>query len=180
LSLPSRLVNVALAPTRPITKSLWDADIGVVAVRQHMTHVARIMFPVTADRLRRHDLAESISGAFDFHQSTTEREHHMAASIATERLAAGPETFQIMDVRRRPAFEASPTMIPGAVWGDPEALDSWSGDLDRRLPVIVYCVHGHQVSQGCANALEIAGFNAHYLEGGFEQWAVENRPLATK
>jgi thiosulfate sulfurtransferase len=104
----------------------------------------------------------------------------MATPISTEDFAAAPELFQIMDVRRRPAFEASPTMIPGAVWGDPGALDSWSDDLDRRQPVIVYCVHGHEVSQSCADALELAGFDARYLEGGFEQWAVENRLLVTK
>ena len=71
-------------------------------------------------------------------------------------------------------------MISGAVWGNPEAVDSWVGNLDPCRVVAVYCVHGHQVSQSCAAALEEAGINAWYLEGGFDKWAAESRPTVTK
>src|SRR5262249_29594093 len=34
----------------------------------------------------------------------------------------------------------------------------------------VYCVHGHEVSQGAAAALNDAGISTRYLEGGLEGW----------
>jgi rhodanese-related sulfurtransferase len=86
----------------------------------------------------------------------------------------------VVDVRRRPGFDASPWMISRAVWGNPENVDSWKANLDPQRPVVVYCVHGRQVSQGCAQALEQAGFSARYLEGGYEKWAAEGKPLVTK
>ena len=66
----------------------------------------------------------------------------------------------VVDVRRKPAFLAAPDMIRGALRRDPEALGSLPGDN-----VVVYCVHGHEVSQNAAKAL-----GARYLEGGIEHW----------
>jgi hypothetical protein len=64
-------------------------------------------------------------------------------------------------VRKNPAFLAAPDMIRGALRRDPEKL----GALPRADDVVVYCVHGHEVSQGAAKAL-----GARYLEGGIEHW----------
>lgn len=82
---------------------------------------------------------------------------------------------QVIDVRRKPAYDASTRMIAGAAWRNPEEIETWLFELDPSREVVVYCVHGHQVSQGCAARLEKAGFCAAYLEGGFEQWAAEDR-----
>ena len=49
-----------------------------------------------------------------------------------------------VDVRRRPAFEADPATLPGAVWRDPEAVDQWSAELPPGRPLVVYCVHGQR------------------------------------
>jgi rhodanese-related sulfurtransferase len=35
--------------------------------------------------------------------------------------------------------------------------------------VVVYCVHGHEVSQGVAAVLQQRGIAARYLEGGIEE-----------
>ena len=67
----------------------------------------------------------------------------------------------VIDVRKRPAFLAAPDMIRGALRRDPES----PGALPRADNVVVYCVHGHEVSQGVAKAL-----GARYLEGGIEHW----------
>ena len=76
----------------------------------------------------------------------------------------------ILDVRQAPTFQQADELIAGAVWHDPEHIDEWSEGLDRARRVVVYCVHGHQVSQGCAQKLRELGLNASFLEGGIEAW----------
>jgi rhodanese-related sulfurtransferase len=71
----------------------------------------------------------------------------------------------VIDVRKTPAFRAAPDMIRGALRRDPAAVESWKRALPRGADVVVYCVHGHEVSQGVAKAL-----GARYLEGGIEHW----------
>jgi hypothetical protein len=67
----------------------------------------------------------------------------------------------VVDVRKTPAFLAAPDLIRGALRRDPEKL----GTVPRADNMVVYCVHGHAVSQGVAKAL-----GARYLEGGIERW----------
>ncbi|MDD9876019.1 MAG: rhodanese-like domain-containing protein [Magnetovibrio sp.] len=87
---------------------------------------------------------------------------------------------QILDVRKKPAFEDDNVIAEGAEWRDPFALDAWAGDLDKAKPVICYCVHGHQVSQQTARALGELGFDAYYLRGGFDEWKLRSAPLVEK
>src|SRR4029434_2915478 len=49
------------------------------------------------------------------------------------------------------------------------AVSSWAGTLPSSASAVVYCVHGHEVSQGAARALQDLGFAASYLEGGLEE-----------
>lgn len=87
---------------------------------------------------------------------------------------------QLIDVRRKPAFDASEEMIAGAIWRNPDELGSWIATLDANRPVTVYCVHGHQVGQDCAALLEAVGFAATYLVGGLEGWIAGNHPTIRK
>ena len=87
---------------------------------------------------------------------------------------------QLLDVRRAPVFEQADELIAGAFWRDPEQIADWSGGLDSQRPVVVYCVHGHQVSQGCARQLADLGFDAAFLEGGIEAWRAAAGPMAAK
>jgi rhodanese-related sulfurtransferase len=82
--------------------------------------------------------------------------------------AAGPP--MVLDVRRSEAFEQSSLVIPGAVRCVPEFFDSWVKELPDGTPLVAYCVHGRQVSQGIASKLVESGFDAYYLVGGIEQW----------
>ena len=75
----------------------------------------------------------------------------------------------IIDVRRKPAFSAAPDMIAGASWRDPEQVAAWAPQLPGAARVVVYCVHGHEVSQNVAKALNQAGIATQYLEGGIEE-----------
>jgi len=95
-------------------------------------------------------------------------------------LAAGKPSL-VIDVRKPPAFRAAPDMIAGALRRDPAAVASWAKELPRSGGVIVYCVHGHEVSQNAAKALREAGIAARYLEGGFEEgWKAAGGELAGK
>ena len=104
----------------------------------------------------------------------------MPASISAQALSDQLETTQVVDVRRRPAFDASQAMIATATWRDPAQVAIWYRELDRQISVVVYCVHGHEVSQGCAAYLENAEFRVAYLEGGFAHWNEEGRLIQAK
>jgi len=75
----------------------------------------------------------------------------------------------VVDVRRRPTFSASRELIRGALRRDPEQVAAWALRLPAASSVVVYCVHGHEVSQNAAAALASAGLDARYLEGGLEE-----------
>ena len=104
----------------------------------------------------------------------------MPVSISTQTLSDQLAATRLIDVRRRPAFDASTTLIAGAVWRDPSEVAVWHQELDLQRPVVVYCVHGHEVSQGCAEYLEAAQFDVAYLNGGFVKWIEEGRMARAK
>lgn len=82
----------------------------------------------------------------------------------------GIDAPRVYDVRRRQAIDADDQMLPGAIWrdhGDPEAV---ALSIDRDRDVVVYCVHGHQISQSVAAALRSLHINARVLRGGIDAW----------
>ena len=84
-----------------------------------------------------------------------------------------------IDVRRRGAFDATPDMIEGAEWRDPERVEEWSREF-AGAGVVVYCVYGHEVSQSTAARLRDAGVEARFLSGGIEDWKKAARPVRPK
>jgi rhodanese-related sulfurtransferase len=96
---------------------------------------------------------------------------------ALSALVPGRESVTVLDLRRRPAFEADPRLVPGAVWKDPEQITSWAAGLNRERPIVVYCVHGHEVSHGAVDRLRALGFQAALLEGGIEAWKASGGPV---
>ena len=92
----------------------------------------------------------------------------ISASDLRVQLSGGKPPI-VIDARRRPAFMASNEMLSGALWRDPEKVRTWATTLPAASSVVVYCVHGHEVSQRTAAALRELGLNASYLEGGFEE-----------
>ena len=86
----------------------------------------------------------------------------------------------VVDVRREPAFAAAERMIAGAVRCAPEMVGEWAGRQARGRPVVVYCVHGAEVSQNAAAQLREAGIDAVSLAGGVEGWAEAALPLRKK
>lgn len=84
-----------------------------------------------------------------------------------------------LDVRRKGAFDASPDLMAGAAWRDPQDVDAWAPEFAGRK-VAVYCVYGHEVGQSSAARLRLAGVEARYIEGGIVDWKAAGRPMDTK
>jgi len=81
----------------------------------------------------------------------------------------------VIDVRKAPTFLGAPDLIKGALRRDPLRAVEWGRSLPRDADVVVYCVHGHEVSQNAATAL-----GAKYLEGGLEAWRAAGGELSGK
>jgi rhodanese-related sulfurtransferase len=83
------------------------------------------------------------------------------------------QLIDVLDVRRLPAFEKNPVLIAGAQRVLPDEAAQWLAGRDTSKPVVVYCVYGHEVSQGAAQSLLDHGFNAMYLSGGISEWQAQ-------
>ena len=93
---------------------------------------------------------------------------------------ATPRASQLVDVRRRDAFEQSQQLLPGAVWRDAGKTQAWSADFDRARPIVAACKAGHEMSQTAVAQLRADGFDARVLEGGYEAWATAGLPAIAK
>jgi rhodanese-related sulfurtransferase len=82
---------------------------------------------------------------------------------------SGDMRFTVLDVRKPGALRKSGQTIPGAAWHHPFAAAEWAGQFTGRS-VVVFCVHGHEVSRAVAGFLRDEGCHARFLEGGFEGW----------
>lgn len=76
----------------------------------------------------------------------------------------------LFNVRKPEAYADSGWVIPCARWRDPACVAQWANEIPFASQVVVYCVHGHEVSQGVGAALRDCGFDARVLEGGFAGW----------
>jgi rhodanese-related sulfurtransferase len=108
----------------------------------------------------------------------------MNASITASELAASLGSGNapiVIDVRKPPAFRGAFDMIAGALRRDPTQVSVWAKQLPQASTVVTYCVHGHEVSQGAAEALRAAGISARYLTDGIEEgWRPTGGPLMRK
>ena len=90
-------------------------------------------------------------------------------SITSEELRqrlGGRDCPLIYDVRRRPVFDEDDAIIPGAKWRDHAAAGEWVAEIPPGRDAVVYCVHGHNVSQVAVALLRAAGRRAFALAGG--------------
>jgi rhodanese-related sulfurtransferase len=86
----------------------------------------------------------------------------------------------LLDVRRKADYEAEPSLIPGAVWRDPEQVADWSRELPTDWPVVVYCVKGGAVSRSVTATLTDKQVNARFVEGGLKAWKEAGGELEPK
>jgi rhodanese-related sulfurtransferase len=104
-----------------------------------------------------------------------------AASLRQSLASARPPL--VIDVRKTPTFLDAADMVRGALRRDPARVAEWHRSLPGEADVVVYCVHGHEVSQGVAKALRAAlphALGGRYLEGGIEAWRAAGGELFGK
>jgi rhodanese-related sulfurtransferase len=104
------------------------------------------------------------------------------ARISTNELNAligTAECPMIFDVRREAVFKAAATRIAGSVRHGHMDIEAAADPVDPAMGAIVYCVHGHNVSEIAAARLRAFGVTACVLEGGIEAFE-ENGGLLVK
>lgn len=77
---------------------------------------------------------------------------------------------KVLDVRLIEDLEEVEHPVPGAQWKNPKKIEQWSKELDGADEVIVYCVHGHHISQNARDGLRERGIKSRIVEGGIEGW----------
>ena len=86
----------------------------------------------------------------------------------------------LVDVRRQETFSADNKLIIGAHHRPPEDVTRWLNELPVGRPVVAYCGHGREASQGVTATLSAAGIEAAYLEGGVTAWNAKSLPTRRK
>jgi rhodanese-related sulfurtransferase len=106
-----------------------------------------------------------------------------ASAISTSDLSdliGGGRFPLLLDVRKPTAFAEGKQLLPTARWRDPNQVTEWAPGLPREAGIVVYCVHGREVSQSAAASLAAAGLNAHFLDGGIEAWRESGLPMVAR
>jgi thiosulfate sulfurtransferase len=88
--------------------------------------------------------------------------------------------FKLLDVRRAQARAADGQDIEGGTWLDPALWLDWKNQVQdlapKGAPVVVYCAHGHEISQGLTAALRAMDIDARQLDGGITAWKQAEMP----
>jgi rhodanese-related sulfurtransferase len=82
----------------------------------------------------------------------------------------------LVDVRRAVDLASSDRLIVGAFHRPAEDVQRWPRNLPAGRPVVVYCVHGQNLSQSVVTYLRDVGLTAAYLEGGITAWNERGLP----
>lgn len=101
-------------------------------------------------------------------------------SISVSELAqqlAQERALRLLDVRRAQALAASGVQIAGAQWKNPALWLDWKDEIAHDLPIVVYCAHGHEISQGLTATLQAMGADARHLEGGISDWQAQGHAV---
>ncbi len=98
------------------------------------------------------------------------------AELALWQRGGFPHT--LIDVRRAEKRRSEGDQIAGSQWFDPAHWLDWKDRFEAApAPVVVYCAHGHEISQGLTAALRALGADARHLNGGIDAWRRSGRPL---
>ena len=87
-----------------------------------------------------------------------------------DRLLVSGAVVSVFDVRREKDRVDVGYPIQGAEWRNPDQIVDWCREIGNADEVIVYCVHGHHVSQSTRDTLREQGVNARIIKGGIEAW----------
>ena len=106
--------------------------------------------------------------------------HTAISPDALTHLVGTPDFPTVFDVRRHDAYDADETVLPTAMWRHHSGALEWGNALDPKGRYVVYCAHGHQVSQAAAALLRSLGLDARYLAGGIEGYRAAGGPTIRK
>ncbi len=95
-------------------------------------------------------------------------------------LMATPHAPVVIDVRRRDAYDASPYVLPAALWREAAAVRQWGAAIGRDRTIVVACKAGHDLSQRATAELRAEGYDARTLAGGYDAWAAACLPLVAR
>ena len=85
--------------------------------------------------------------------------------------------FTLLDVRKLAAVQETPLRLSSAQWMDPAQWLEWKDTLTTDRPIVLYCAHGRELSQGLCAALETMELDARFLVGGIADWIEQQRPV---
>jgi superoxide dismutase, Fe-Mn family len=94
-------------------------------------------------------------------------------SLSVEELAAQlakGDPVQVLDARPRHHISRTVDLMDGAVWRDPDRVETWVGELSPDRPVAVYCAYGFHVGCNITRTLRAHGLDARYVRGGLSAW----------
>lgn len=103
------------------------------------------------------------------------------AFISVEELAIelrGEQPVVLLDVRREQARAESGLEIAGTIWRNPAHWLDWKDEFLAAPRVLLYCAHGHEISQGLTATLCAMGVDAVSVAGGFSAWQAAGLPTA--
>jgi rhodanese-related sulfurtransferase len=95
-------------------------------------------------------------------------------------LMATADAPVVVDVRRADVYDASPHLLPAALWRDGSAARRWRAEVGHERTIVVACKAGHDLSQRAAAELRADGCDAHILAGGYQAWQAAGLPLVDK
>jgi superoxide dismutase, Fe-Mn family len=104
-------------------------------------------------------------------------------SLSVEELAgqlAKGDPVQVLDARPRHHISRTVDLMDGAVWRDPDRVETWIGELSPDRPVAVYCAYGFHVGCNVTRALRAHGLDARYVRGGLSAWYAAGGPRAMR
>ncbi len=120
----------------------------------------------------------------NIHWAPVYQRYQQAVEASSDALGASHDELlqaaHVLDVRRAAIFEQAESLIPGAVWRDPQAVGDWGAGLPQSEPVLVYCIYGHEVGRATAMRLHAAGVQARFLRGGLDGWIAAGRAVQAK
>lgn len=107
----------------------------------------------------------------------------MPQRISAQELVAliGADRFpHLIDVRRENVFRSSGKRIAGAVWRDHLKTAEWRTEFADGHLIVIYCSHGHNVSELAVAMLAETGTNVAMLEGGMDAYEAAGGVMITR
>lgn len=93
------------------------------------------------------------------------------SAIELSRLSGSFSWPTVVAATRCFKFEEEARSIAGSVWRDHMETAIWGPQLAALgRPIVVYCLHGHNVSQLAVARLRSLGIDARHLEGGIDAY----------